>query len=100
MASNVLAKALPGASGSFFALGSKNTFYGYSGIKETGGSAAVTVNFRANNSASGPILASVVLAASGSTPAVWFGPQGIDAGSGVYVQIVGTGVAEGSGFVG
>lgn len=88
--SNVIAKAIPGASGP---LGSTDvTYYGFT-IRETSGTAAATVRLRAGG-ATGLILETIALTSAASARA-WHGPQGIRCDGGLYVEIV-TGAVEGT----
>jgi hypothetical protein len=75
-------------------------YLGHSGIRETAGG-AVTVTIRENGSATGAVLSEIVVGAYGLVNAVWFGPQGVDGRVGLYLHIEsGTGLIEGSAFVG
>lgn len=68
-------------------------------VAETGGANPVTVRVYDNASAaSGTLLATVRLAAGESH--TWSDPAGLWASNGVYVDVGGTGVVEGSVYIG
>lgn len=89
------AVALTGANQAVFA--APALFRGYS-LRETGGSAAATVRFYDNASAaSGTLLATVTIPTGGSADVLY---DGVWAALGIYAQVSGTGVVEGSARLG
>lgn len=72
-----------------------NQFLGIT-VRETAGSTAAVRVYDNASAASGTILAVVALAANASQT-VWFGPAGVRAANGIYVDIV-SGAVEGSVF--
>jgi len=74
-------------------------YFGFT-MRENAGSAAAIAKIYDGTSASGPLLDTVYLAANGSR-SEWYGPQGITlTNGGIYVDVSGTGVIEGSVRVG
>ena len=73
-----------------------NQFLGIT-VRETAGSTAAVRVYDHASAASGTILTTVALAANASST-LWFGPAGIRAANGVYVDIV-SGAVEGAVFL-
>lgn len=97
MVSNVVATALTGSDQTIHAapagVNSVPTLYGWS-IRESAGTPAVATVLIRSGSLSGPIVAAIELVADGSSTE-WFGPQGVQARGGLYVDVV-AGAVEGS----
>lgn len=90
MASNVQPTTLTG-SDQLIVTSTLATYYGFS-IRETAASTAV-VRVYAGITNGGKLIDTIGLAASGNV-AAWYGPQGIAARDGIYVDIV-SGTVEG-----
>lgn len=72
--------------------------YGWS-IANTHASDAATIVFYDAASATGNVLGRISLAA-GASSTIWFGPQGVYVGTGIYADVAGTGTLAGSVYVG
>lgn len=64
-------------------------------LRETGAASTVTIRIRAGGVVTGDILDTIQLNPSESTRD-WYGPMGIRAEAGIYVQVTGSGTVEGA----
>lgn len=99
MAHGVRAAKLPSSSGTVgpqTAADGWVLYHGFS-IRETGGSASVTVVITDGGVSTGNIIEEIVVA-QGTAVRQWYGPQGIRALTGLYATITGSGVAAGAIF--